>query len=150
MSVTETRQLYDPQLTGSRKALLASVDKLGAGLASQLSGFTGLDTSKYAPQIADRTDLQKGLAAQAKGLESLVGPGMALPAGVEAGSIEAYMSPYQQQVMDATLAEFDRNAAIENQGLRDAAISRGAFGGGNVNEGAKRMYDLMNNLEARA
>tara|TARA_A100000171_G_scaffold30527_1_gene28728 strand:- start:248 stop:775 length:528 start_codon:yes stop_codon:yes gene_type:complete len=40
------------------------------------------------------------------------------------------MSPYQQQVVDATLAEFDRNAAIENQGLRDAAISRGAFGGG--------------------
>ena len=130
MSVTETRQLYDPQLTGSRKALLASVDKLGAGLASQLSGFTGLDTSKYAPKIADQTALQKGLATQAAGLSSLVGPGMALPAGVEAGSIEAYMSPYQQQVVDATLAEFDRNAAIENQGLRDAAISRGAFGGG--------------------
>ena len=130
MSVTETRQLYDPQLTGSRKALLASVDKLGAGLASQLSGFTGLDTSKYRPEIADQTDLQKGLATQAAGLSSLVGPGMALPAGVEAGSIEAYMSPYQQQVVDATLAEFDRNAAIENQGLRDAAISRGAYGGG--------------------
>ena len=33
MSVTETRQLYDPQLTGSRTAFLTSVDKLGAGLA---------------------------------------------------------------------------------------------------------------------
>ena len=130
MSVTETRQLYDPQLTGSRKALLASVDKLGAGLASQLSGFTGLDTSKYAPKIADQTALQKGLATQAAGLSSLVGPGMALPAGVEAGSIEAYMSPYQQQVVDATLSEFDRNSAIQNQKLRDAAISRGAYGGG--------------------
>ena len=59
MSVTETRQLYDPQLTGSRKALLASVDELGAGLASQLSGFTGLDTSKYAPKIADQTAYKK-------------------------------------------------------------------------------------------
>ena len=43
---------------------------------------------------------------------------MALPAGVEAGSIEAYMSPYQQQVIDTTLAEFDRNAAIENQSFK--------------------------------
>ena len=130
MAVEETRQLYDPQLTGSRTALLTSVDKLGAGLANQLRNYTGLDTSKYAPQIAQQTALQKGLAAQAQGLGSLVGPGMALPAGVEAGSIEAYMSPYQQQVIDASLAEFDRNAAIQNQGLRDRAIQMGAYGGG--------------------
>ena len=128
--VTETRQLYDPQLTGSRTALLSSVDKLGAGLAGQLQNYGGLDVSKFAPQIADQTALQKGLAAQAQGLGSLVGPGMELPAGVQAGSIEAYMSPYQQQVMDASLAEFDRNATIQNQALRDQAISRGAYGGG--------------------
>jgi hypothetical protein len=40
------------------------------------------------------------------------------------------MSPYQQQVMNATLEEFDRNAAIQNQGLRDRAIQMGAYGGG--------------------
>ena len=39
--VTETRQLYDPQLTGSRTALLSSVDKLGAGLAR----YAGCDLS---------------------------------------------------------------------------------------------------------
>jgi len=128
--VTETRQLYDPQLTGSRTALLSSVDKLGAGLAGQLKNYGGLDVSKFAPEIADQTALQQGLAAQAQGLGSLVGPGMELPAGVQAGSIEAYMSPYQQQVMDASLAEFDRNAAIDQNSLRDAAISRGAYGGG--------------------
>ena len=124
--VEETRQLYDPQLTGSRTALLASVDKLGAGLAGQLRNYTGLDTSKYAPQIAGQTALQKGLAGQAAGLASLTGTG----AGTGEGSIASYMSPYQQQVMDASLAEFDRNAAIQNQGLRDQAISRGAYGGG--------------------
>ena len=130
MAVEETRQLYDPQLTGSRTALLTSVDQLGSGLAGQLRNFKGLDPSKYAPKIADQTNLQQSLAAQAQGLGSLVGPGMELPAGVQAGSIEAYMSPYQQQVMDASLAEFDRNAAIQNQGLRDNAISMGAYGGG--------------------
>ena len=39
------------------------------------------------------------------------------------------MSPYQQEVIDTTLAEFDRNQAIQQTGLRDAAIQRGAFGG---------------------
>jgi len=124
--VTETRQLYDPQLTGSRTALLSSVDKLGAGLAGQLQNYGGLDVSQFAPQIAGQTAIQTGLASQAQGLGSLVGTG----AGTGEGSIASYMSPYQQQVMDASLAEFDRNAAIQNVGLRDAAISRGAYGGG--------------------
>ena len=124
--VTETRQLYDPQLTGSRTALLSSVDKLGAGLAGQLQNYGGLDVSQFAPQIAGQTALQTGLASQAQGLGSLVGTG----AGTGEGSIASYMSPYQQQVMDASLAEFDRNAAMQNVGLRDAAISRGAYGGG--------------------
>jgi hypothetical protein len=39
------------------------------------------------------------------------------------------MSPYQQEVIDTTLAEFDRQQAIQQTGLRDAAIQRGAFGG---------------------
>ena len=40
------------------------------------------------------------------------------------------MSPYQSQVMEASLAEFDRNKAIQEQGLRDQAVASGAFGGG--------------------
>ena len=124
--VVENRQLYDPQLTGSRTAFLTSLDKLGGGLASQLQNYPGLDVSKFAPEIADQTALQTGLASQAQGLESLVGTGE----GTGAGSIASYMSPYQQQVIDASLSEFDRNAQIQNLNLRDQAISRGAYGGG--------------------
>ena len=40
------------------------------------------------------------------------------------------MSPYQSQVMEASLAEFDRNKAVQEQGLRDQAVASGAFGGG--------------------
>ena len=40
------------------------------------------------------------------------------------------MSPYQSQVMEASLAEFDRNAQMQQQGLRDQAVASGAFGGG--------------------
>ena len=132
--VTETRQLYDPQLTGSRTALLTSLDKLGAGLGSQLQNYTGLDVSKFAPQIAGQDALQTGAVTAAQGLGSLVGTG-AGGADVQ-GSIASYMSPYQQQVMDASLSEFDRNAAMQQNAIGDSAISMGAFGGGR--EGVQR------------
>ena len=125
--VTETRQLYDPQLTGSRTALLTSLDKLGAGLGSQLQNYSGLDVSQFAPQIADRNTLQTNPETAAQGLGSLVGTG-AGGADVQ-GSIASYMSPYQQQVMDASLAEFDRNAAMQQAGARDDSIRSGAYGG---------------------
>ena len=40
------------------------------------------------------------------------------------------MSPYQQEVIDTTLAEFDRQQAIADTALRDRAITAGAYGGG--------------------
>jgi hypothetical protein len=40
------------------------------------------------------------------------------------------MSPYQQEVIDTTLAEMDRQAAIQRQGIGQQAITSGAFGGG--------------------
>ena len=40
------------------------------------------------------------------------------------------MSPYQQQVIDTSLAEFDRQAKAQEQRIRDQAVAAGAFGGG--------------------
>jgi hypothetical protein len=51
-------------------------------------------------------------------------------AGAGVGSIQSYMSPFQQQVIDTTLAEFDRQAAARQQGISDQAVALGGFGGG--------------------
>jgi hypothetical protein len=40
------------------------------------------------------------------------------------------MSPYQSQVIDATLSEFDKQAAMRQQQISDAAVAIGGFGGG--------------------
>ena len=40
------------------------------------------------------------------------------------------MSPYQQQVIDTSLAEFDRQAAARQQVISDQAVALGGFGGG--------------------
>ena len=40
------------------------------------------------------------------------------------------MSPYQSQVIDASLAEFDRNRAIQEQSIRDQQAKLGVLGAG--------------------
>ena len=130
MAVEQTQVLPSPILEGSLTNFLKWIDPLTKGAvpvdAQGKSTYTGIDTSTYAPQVAAQHALQTGAVADAAGLASLVGPG----AGEGPGSIASYMSPYQQQVMDAQLAEFDRQAGIGRQGIGDAAARVGAFGGG--------------------
>jgi len=49
---------------------------------------------------------------------------------------QAYMSPYQQDIIDTTLAEYDVQAQKGLPGLAAQAIGAGAFGGGR--EGVQR------------
>ena len=49
---------------------------------------------------------------------------------------QAYMSPYQQDVIDATLTDFDVQSAKGLPALSAQAIAAGAFGGGR--EGVQR------------
>lgn len=111
MAVEQTQVLPAPVLEG---ALTAFTKKLQPLIGQQI------DTSKYAPQVAAQTQLQKDASAAAAGLGSLVGPDAYKP----------FMSPYQQEVMDTTLAEFDRQQAIAQTAQRDRAIQAGAYGGG--------------------
>ena len=59
-----------------------------------------------------------------------------------------FMSPYQQQVIDATLAEYDKQGAAGAQQIKDSAISSGNFGGGR--EGAQLGEYQANRLADRA
>ena len=120
MSETVTVTKPAPILEGSLTAFLKSIDKLGAGAVP--STFTGIDTSAYAPKVAARTQAQTDAlaAATAPAMTGLIGPDAYKP----------FMSPYQQEVIDTTLAEFDRQQAIADTALRDRAIAAGAYGGG--------------------
>ena len=63
-------------------------------------------------------------------------------------AFQQFMSPFQQQVIDTTLADFDRQAAMGRQGIRDQAFTAGAFGGGR--EGVQMAEFDANNLRNRA
>ena len=111
MAIEQTQILPAPVLTA---ALEAFTNKLPPLMGQQIN------TASYAPQVAAQNALQTNAQTAAGGLGSLVGP----------DAYQQFMSPYQQQVMDTTLSEFDRQQTIGQQGLRDQAIQAGAYGGG--------------------
>jgi hypothetical protein len=103
--------------------------------------------SGLAPQIASQDALQtqaQNLATQGVGsfapfLQQAQTAGTAAGTalgGVGLGAtafqqdVQDFMSPYQSQVIDATLSEFDRNTAIQQQGIRDQQAALGALGSG--------------------
>ena len=108
---TISQVLPAPVLEGSLTAFLKSLDPL---MGKQIQ------TGAYAPQIAAESALQQQARTAAGGLGSLVGP----------QAYQQFMSPYQQEVIDTTLAEYDKQAALQRQGIGQAAIQAGAFGGG--------------------
>ena len=70
--------------------------------------------------------------------------GQVTATGMEA-ALQPFMSPFQQQVLDATTAAFENRRAQDRLAMRDAAIASGAFGGARqgVQEG---VYDAQTNI----
>jgi hypothetical protein len=62
---------------------------------------------------------------------------------------QQFMSPYQQDVINTTLSEFDRQRQIQQQGVASQAIQAGAFGGGR--EGVQQAeYDALSDRNRAA
>ena len=110
---------------------------------TQLQQVTGAlsqaDLSKiFGPQfVAGLSPLQQ--QAQATALAGIGAYKPFLQAAAASAGPNAYkqfMSPYQQDVIDTTMAEFDVQARKGAQGVPAAAIAAGAFGGGR--EGVQR------------
>ena len=139
MAVTETRNLP-----------AQFIEDLGKDYAKQLTAATAIpiDTSKFAPQVAAQDALQTQAATLAgSGVGSFqpfitaaqqavadagttIGGIAGLTGAPTAAQTAAFTSPFQQQVIDTTLAEFDRQRAINEQNIRDQQAQLGALGSG--------------------
>ena len=128
--------------------------------AKQLTAATSvpIDTSKFTGRafVAGEDPLQTqaiNLATQGVGsyqpfLTAAQGA-VSTQAGLSGPqAFQQFMSPFQQQVIDTTLQDFDRQAAIGRQGIRDQAATAGAFGGGR--EGVQMAEYDAGNLRNRA
>jgi len=136
-----TQNLPSPYLTGAFTAL-------GERLLPLLSTSAAIPTTTYAQQIAPETQLQQ----QARGMAGGLGDYQKYLTQAEQYSgpqaYQQFMSPYQQQVIDTTLAEFDkqRQQALAQQQAQ--AVAGGAFGG--AREGVQRAEYGAQTLQDRA
>ena len=126
----------EAQQFGIRKAGMAD-------LAPQVAAQDALQTAAYTQATDPTTGLgayqpfltKAGTAADAAG--ALTGP-------MTTAQTTAYMSPYQQQVIDASLADYDAQAAKSRLGLGSAAVLGGAFGSGRQGV-AEAEFDALSN-----
>jgi hypothetical protein len=107
-------------------------------LTSAVGGIKGLDVSKlYGQQfVAGPGALQTQAETLAGGLGGYQPYLQAAQAATGPQAYQQYMSPYQQDVIDTSLREYDIQAQKGLPGLAAQAISAGAFGGGR--EGVQR------------
>ena len=130
-----TKQSFEsPEQFKRRQELFGAQQRAALGFEQRQQALSGL-----APQIEGLSQLEKDAKARAvSGLGSfqpfltsaqqLTGAGLG-PAS-QTGTVEQFMSPYQSQVIQTTLDEFDRQAKSQEQRIRDQAVAAGAFGGG--------------------
>jgi len=134
------------------------VTDLGVDYGKQLAGLTSipLDTARLAPQVAGQDALQ----TQAYNLAGS-GVGAYQPFLTQAGAFDTqqaalsgpqayqnFMSPYQQDVIDATLSEFDKQTQAGITGIGQNAAMSGNLGGGR--EGVMRANYMSNQDANRA
>jgi len=87
--------------------------------------------SGLAPTVAAQDPLQQQAQQLAQaGIGSFQPFVTAAQASTGPQAFQQFMSPYQSQVIDASLAEFDRNTAIKEQQIKDQQTALGALGSG--------------------
>jgi hypothetical protein len=115
------------------------IEAAGTTLTEKLMPLLGqpIDTASFAPTVAAQDPLQQQAYQQAAGLGSFE-PFLA-QAGAEATeagqfvgpqAYQEFMSPYQQEVIDTSLAALQRERDIARQQIGTQAAQLGAFGGG--------------------
>ena len=113
MAETITRQLREP-----------FVEAAGLGITNKGLGLLGtsIPTSTYTGRgfVAGQSNLEQQAATAAQGLNNLLGP----------QGYQQFQSPYQQEVIDTSLAAMEREQQKGLGALRNQAVSAGAFGGG--------------------
>ncbi len=125
-----------PVVSGGIGSLTQQAGETAAGFKARQNAARAFTTRQenlagLAPQVAGQDALQKQAQTLAQQGVGSFQPFLTAAQGATGPqAFQQFMSPYQQQVMDTSLAEFDRNSAIQQKQIADQAVSSGAFGGG--------------------
>ena len=96
-------------------------------MQTQAAALATQGVGSYQPYLqAAQTAQTQGAGALGQSAQTIGGLGALT--GPQA--YQPFMSPYQSQVIDATLSEFDKSRLAGQQQIRDQAVNSGNFGGG--------------------
>jgi len=103
-------------------------------MTTQAAGLATQGVGSYQPYLqAAQTAQTSGAGALGNAATAVGGLGAIqnqAAASTGANAYQPFMSPYQQQVIDATMSEYDKSRLQGQQQIRDAAVGSGNFGGG--------------------
>ena len=125
MAVSETRVRPPEFIEAAGKTFLSDLSKA-------TGDFKSADLSKvYGPQFVAGLDplQQRAVKDLQAGLDSFKPFLQTAAARTGPDAFREFMSPFQRDVIDATLSEFDLQAQRGLGGIRDRAVAAGAFGG---------------------
>ena len=89
-------------------------------LQTQAMGLATQGVGSYSPFLQTATGNVAAGAQNFANQAGLTGP----------NAYQNFMSPFQQQVIDTSLADFDSSRVANRQAIQDAAVGSGNFGGG--------------------
>ena len=123
------------QAAQQRAATQAGLGQLTFTPEGTVSGIgTGTGVAGFQPFLDQAAQFQTDAATTLGGVPSDIAAARTTLAGAAGltgpAAFQQFMSPYQQQVVQTTLDEFDRQAAAGIPALQASAVAAGAFGGG--------------------
>ena len=132
---TQMKATYTPEIqTGAFTPQVAGQDQMQQDAITRATA--GLDS--YKPYLTSAQTAMGQAGTAVGGLGALTGP----------SAYQPFQSPYQQQVIDETLRQYDLSRGAGEQSIKDAAVASGNFGGGR--EGAMLGQYMGDTLANRA
>ena len=121
------------QIDPAQQAMYEDLYRRSQGIAAQpFVPYTGKRVAGFSPDQLRAFEATRGMfeaGQQYDPLGTLSQLGQQPTPGLLQADIGAYQSPYQQQVIDQTMADIQRQSDIAQQLAQSRAIKAGAFGG---------------------
>lgn len=139
----------EPQLAAIRAATQQGIGAYAPYItgAGQAVG-QGVSTTAEAADVLRGADTRGQFTDAQRALQAAAGQSMGATQRYNPADVAGFMNPYQQQVIDASMRQIERQGQIAQQGLAAQAVRSGAFGG--LREGVQRAEMQRGLLEQKA
>ena len=127
---TTTKQVLDPEIKAAFMGNLQQAQQVAAGLdPRQFAGFDPLYGQGEQMALAAGAGPGREALTQAGGVTAWLAGYMPEQIAYNQQAVQSYYNPFQQDVIDQTMADIERQRQMASMGLGQSATAAKAFGG---------------------